>query len=200
VSVTGPDPATEISDQTTPRQPAASVAAPRALWVALGVAVSFVPFGVRPWWVGLLGAFAVVAALRAWLGRTVRPIAFAIGLLLPMVAFVGYFVVVPLIRHRLQARAFDAAAWRLANDEKDLSSTGPRSTMIDDLRSSGILEGKTRAEVEGLLGPPLRPYPGETDRLRYLVGWTGGFIDLDPMVLVIHFGPDGRVSKTSAYH
>lgn len=172
----------------------------RAVWVGLGVAVSLVPFGVRPWWVGILGAFAVVAALRAFLGRSVRPIAFAVGLLLPAVAFVGAFVVIPAIRHRLNARAFDSAAWKRANDEKDLSSTGPRPTMLDDLRSSGVLDGKTRAEVEDLLGPPLPPYPGEADRFRYLVGWRGGFMEIDPTVLVIHFGPDGRVSKTSTYH
>jgi len=154
---------------------------------------------VSPWWVGPLGALVVVVALRAWLDRAVRPLAFAIGLLLPSVLCVGFFVAVPAIQRRLHARAFDAAAWQLANDEKDISSTGPRSTMIDDLRSSGVLEGKTRAEVEGLLGPPLRRYPGETDRLRHLVGWTGGFMEIDPMVLVIHFGRDGRVSRTSLH-
>jgi hypothetical protein len=165
--------------------------------VAFGILASLLPFVVSPYWVGPLGALAVVLALRAWLGPRVRPLAFGIGLLLPTALLLGFFVAIPAIRHRLYARAFDSAAWKAAGDERDTSSTGPRRNMVDDLLASRVLIGKTRAEVEDLLGPGLvrGMNDGEPGAIRYVVGDAGGFqVTPDPDVLVVRFGPDGRVS------
>jgi hypothetical protein len=70
-------------------------------------------------------------------------------LVLVLFAVIGC-IAVPVANHILYSpKTFDAENWRAGNPRQ-------RARMVADLRWSGILPGKSRAEVIQLLGPPDR--------------------------------------------
>jgi hypothetical protein len=105
----------------------------------------------------------------------------------------------------LYGRLFDGAIW---NHPKAVSQ-GDRLRMVNDL-TFRHLRGLTREQVVGLLGPSddpsvffpeLRQYP-EWD-LVYMLGSVDPFWAIGPgvmEVLVIRFGPDGRISEYRVGH
>ena len=90
---------------------------------------------------------------------------------------------------------FDQAVW-LAGEMVAPSPEAPRLSMADGLVSSRTLIGKTRTEVEAMLGPVTK-----TDKFRQydLVYWLGasrGFMPIDSEWLVLRLDERGEVSDS----
>lgn len=89
----------------------------------------------------------------------------------------------------LPVRLFNEARW------KDPALADQRVTMVEALLLTHRLEGRTRAEVLELLGPPTETdYFANWDAV-YWLGDERGMIRIDSEWLVLRFGPDGRVSE-----
>jgi hypothetical protein len=89
-------------------------------------------------------------------------------------------------------KPFDATVWR----ERESRDNGARQQMADRLISRHSLDGRTRAEVQSMLGTP--SWPSSDSSLHYLLGRERPL--LGPLVpssncewLTIHFGKDDRV-------
>jgi len=102
-------------------------------------------------------------------------------------------------RHGLRAgsdlRAFHSAQWK-ADHSSDTRNGGPsvRQEMLGEVVTH-ILPGKTRSEIEELLGPSLvTPYFGRTKRdLIYFLGpERGSYIRIDSEWLLIWLDTQGR--------
>ena len=110
------------------------------------------------YWLPVSIALALVAAvivMRVQQGPRWRWISFAAGITLLPAAFAAIFVVAPWVESVVKTRAFDGAAWA---GDGDIDSSR-RAWMVDDLLERHPLRGRTRAEIEALLG---RPDSGET--------------------------------------
>lgn len=87
----------------------------------------------------------------------------------------------------LSQRRFDRQSWLGGNAIE-------RGSMVNDLLSSGRLLGLSRPEVRQLLGDPLAIWD---ERWTYKVApGTGIRADLWLYVLEVHFGADGKVTRT----
>jgi hypothetical protein len=87
---------------------------------------------------------------------------------------------------------FDSAVW-LQGEKAEFSSKAPRLRMADGLVRSGLLIGKTRLQIEALLGPPAQaPNPWRADMI-YWLGPERSFIRIDSEWLAIRFGEAGDV-------
>ena len=78
----------------------------------------------------------------------------------------------------------------------------PRLCMVDDLLSSGRLDGLTRKQVVDLLGPPADqnfPAGAQSCDIHYYLGPERGFIRIDSEWLFITFGDDGKVNRYWLY-
>jgi hypothetical protein len=84
---------------------------------------------------------------------------------------------------------FSVAEWRTQSASDSDASAERRRRMIRELLRCRILDGRTRAGVRSLLG-----HPGDDPRADV---WTyyiaPGSLNIDAELLVIGFGPDGRV-------
>jgi hypothetical protein len=89
---------------------------------------------------------------------------------------------------------FSTKAWaELANPRfKDAD----RACVVDDLPSSGVLRGRTRAELDSLLGPPSTGGPFSTTAFErtYYLGPERGPFGIDSQWLVIEIDSLGRVT------
>ena len=153
---------------------------------AVGTAVVLAPFAV-------LLATLPVAASRRWARRRKVPI--LLGVLLPY----GLFsCALPELARR---ERFDPAAWKSeAAKAAEYPASSHRLRQVDHLIDSGLLQGKSRAEVLALLGPDDR-----VERVRSLrvpfpdwdaAYWLGPmWIPVDDWWLVIRFDAGGRVSE-----
>lgn len=114
-----------------------------------------------------------------------------LALLLPVVGLSAF----ALWYHRHGPLApFDSAAWR-AGESPTSDQPAPRLHLADGLLRSGILIGKTQAEVLALLGPPT-----DTDYFREydLVYWLGierGTFPANSDWLVLKFDSSGKVKS-----
>jgi hypothetical protein len=89
---------------------------------------------------------------------------------------------------------FDSAAWK-ARSRDDGVMWPTRLRMADDLMASGILKGKTRAEVRALLGEDdTSLFDLSRGQISYLLGPERSPYGFDLESLVIRFGAAGRVS------
>ena len=87
--------------------------------------------------------------------------------------------------------AFDSAGWRASSDDLDVEPGGERHDAATALVRCRTLIGKSRSEVRKLLGPPVE---GDRESELHYVAPDG--LRLDDEVLVVTFGPDGRVVET----
>ena len=85
---------------------------------------------------------------------------------------------------------FDGVIWRQGEN----ASGGPRLRMADGLLQSRVLVGRTRSEVESMLGIPRKTEYFQEYDLVYRLGMERGFISIDSEWLVLRLGKDGRVS------
>lgn len=90
---------------------------------------------------------------------------------------------------------FNSEVWR-NGDNYEFSSDAPRLRMADAIIDSGVLIGKTKVEVDNMLGPQTN-----TDYFRpqykyvYWLGAERGWMSIDSEWLVLNFGSDGTVSE-----
>jgi hypothetical protein len=188
--------------------PALPVTRLRSMAFVCGVAATLTSFaaeslilevgtpGDRPGWVGAL-RIAVLAApflgavallrLRRKGHRWARWLSFGSGAASVWVLLLALFLW-PTLSERLSRRSFDAAAWRADSD----GGRGVRQRMVDDLLSSGRLDGLTRAQVLDLLGPPDSSGAGS---LEYVTGDERGFVRIDSEILVVEVGRDATVTR-----
>ena len=94
------------------------------------------------------------------------------------------------------ASPFDRTIWHQGEQGK-FSLDAPRLRMADGLIRSHILIGKTRSELEAMLGPATR-----TDKFRDygLVYWLGaerGFMSIDSEWLVIRIDKSNKAFEAS---
>jgi len=136
---------------------------------------------------------AAVIALRIRERRWRLPwLGFALGTTL------AFLIALPALPELARRRPFDAHAWRSIERGRGRD----RIRMVDHLLISGALEGKTRAQVEALLGPD------DTERGTgwgrgyfsnwgsvYWLGPERGFFSIDSEWLVLDYGASGVVSE-----
>ena len=128
-------------------------------------------------------------------------IASAVAAIVIAIPAVWYFFgdTIDNLRHR---RPFDAERWRNGADAEHDPLWPPRLCMIDDLMSSGILDGLTSNQVVELLGPPNSksfPFGAVNCDIHYIVGPERGFMRIDHEWLFITFGDNGNVSRYWLY-
>lgn len=87
---------------------------------------------------------------------------------------------------------FDVAVWR-AGETADIDDA-PRLRMADGLVKSGALLGKSRAELEAMLGRPTETSKWRDYDLVYWLGPERGFIRIDSEWLVVRFGTNGNAN------
>ena len=93
--------------------------------------------------------------------------------------------------------AFDRTVW-LAGDH-DTSMNPPRLRMADDLLAKKAIIGKTRAEIESLLGPPTRTeYFSNYDMVYWLGSERSGY-GVDSEWLVVRLS-EGRANESEIVH
>lgn len=131
-----------------------------------------------------------------------RPLQFSLRGLLRLIVYVGLTVTLWNGCQRLGQSVtpirFDSVAWKRADPIEDYRTV--RNQMIGDLLSRRLLEGRTRAQVEILLGPPLEGpldeagVDGDRWHMAYYLGMERcGWASLDDEFLVIRFDSDGEV-------
>ena len=85
---------------------------------------------------------------------------------------------------------FDRSVW-LRMDTK--SDSPPRLRMADGLLGSGVLLGKSRTEIETMLGPPASTDYFPDAGMVYWLGPERGYISIDSEWLRLDFDTAGRV-------
>ena len=162
------------------------------LGFVLGVFGSFAFFSVRGTiYLGVTAAVLVVLILFVWGASTRRlMIGFAAGWLTPLALGLGLMLWwAGALGDLFLSGDFDAAAWRAKHEASFSDRT--RLRMVEDLRQSKRLDGRTRAEVLELLGPPSSHHG---DELTWRLGPDRG-IGIDSSLLTVRFGSDGRVAR-----
>jgi hypothetical protein len=87
---------------------------------------------------------------------------------------------------------FDPDVWR-AGERAISPADAPRARIADGLVRSRSLIGKSRAEIDGLLGPETKTDKFDTYDLVYWLGPERGFVSIDSEWLVIDFDQRGSV-------
>ena len=90
--------------------------------------------------------------------------------------------------------AFDAAVWA-QGEQVPFSSDAPRLRMADGLVASGVLIGKTRMDVEAMLGPPTKTNKFKSYDLVYWLEGERGYISIDSEWLVVRFANVGTARE-----
>jgi hypothetical protein len=124
-------------------------------------------------------------------GTTARTWRWPLGVLaLVLAAPLAYLLFAAAGAEWLARQAFDPQAWRSARGAGD----PVRIRMVDDLLKSHDFRGKTKSEVEALLGPPdSTEYFSDCD-LVYWLGPERGFMSIDSEWLALRLDARGRVS------
>jgi len=142
---------------------------------------------------------ALLLAKQLLLAQRTHWFAFGLGAAMLWVLLIGYFLFAQPIAEYFKHRDFDAAAWRAAPpDFSTRRSEAARLWMVDDLVSSGVLDGNSRAEVLALLGPDDGPHGTGWLRSTWpgwdALYWLGPtFVPVDSEWLAIRYGADERV-------
>lgn len=100
------------------------------------------------------------------------------------------------------SRPFDEGLWRNWEQVEQDIMWPPRLCMIDDLLSSGKLDGLASNQVVELLGPPHStnfPFGAVDCDIHYILGPERGLIRIDHEWLFITFGEDGNINRYWLY-
>ena len=89
---------------------------------------------------------------------------------------------------------FDRTIW-LQGENAKFSSDAPRLSMADGLVSSRALLGKTRSEVEAMLGTPTQTNKFRDYHLVYWLGAERGYMSIDSEWLVVRFDKTNKASE-----
>ena len=101
------------------------------------------------------------------------------------------FTAMPPVEEFLYSRRFDSADWKKKSYDSDIMWP-TRLRMIDDLMSRRLIDGRRRAEIEDLLGPPDPEYSSETT-MSYYLGPERGLMRIDSEMLEIELDASGNV-------
>ena len=127
---------------------------------------------VRPFVIPLV----VLAALGVFLGRPI----------------LGAFYYLSGLENYVHQAHFDSTAWR--NRTLDGDPMWPtRLRMVDDLMKRHLLDGRSREQVESLLGPGRPSHQFAAGDLIYCLGPERSFFRIDSECLVIRFDTSARV-------
>ena len=83
---------------------------------------------------------------------------------------------------------FERSVWL----QSETNPESPRLRMADDLLRSEVLLGKSRAEIETMLGPPTSTDKFRDSELVYWLGPERGFISIDSEWLTLNFDQAGK--------
>ena len=83
---------------------------------------------------------------------------------------------------------FERSIWL----QGETASDSPRLRMADGLLRSEVLLGKSRAEIEAMLGPPTSTDKFRDSGLVYWLGQERGFISIDSEWLTLNFDQAGK--------
>ena len=173
--------------------------------------VPYTAFDQQPGWlkglnrsVGWLPwiAFVVVLVLRFIKGRRIRVGFYFLGTAAPMVLLLGRLSLGDSLANLVHRQKFDAESWRNQEQIEHDHMWPPRLCMVDNLMSSGRLEGLTSGQVVELLGTPHEksfPAGAKSCDIHYYLGPERGFMRIDSEWLFITFGDDGRVNRYWLY-
>ncbi|WP_020403793.1 hypothetical protein [Gracilimonas tropica] len=100
-----------------------------------------------------------------------------VGLVLSFIFLISYY----------PSKEFDQQEW--------MDEPSERYEMSEDIIESELLIGKTKKEVEKMLGPS---NDMEKDNWAYMLGFVPGIANIDPSVLLIFF-ENGKVVKVSQH-
>jgi len=110
----------------------------------------------------------------------------ATGLLVVFLLLIAFIRLGPQIEHHFSSIPFDSESWKRAEDSHD----PVRQLMVDDLLAEHELLGRSRAEIDGLLGtPPKTPFFSNYQYV-YWLGPERSFIPIDSEWLCIRFEND----------
>ena len=111
---------------------------------------------------------------------------------LTILAVVSYPVLV-MFGPDVYTTTFDAEVWKATPSE--FSHESMRLRMVDDFLASHAPVGKSRGQVEALLGPPDdTPYFDEYDMVYHLGAERAGIMSIDSEWLVFSVDDSGRVT------
>lgn len=173
--------------------------------------VPYTVFDQQPGWLKSLNrlvgwlpwiAFTVVLALRIFRSRRIRVGFYFLGTATPTVILIGLLFLGDSVANLAHRQNFDAELWRNQENIEHDAMWPPRLCMVDDLVSSGRLDGLAKDQVVQLLGPPHEknfPFGATICDIHYYLGPERGFIRIDSEWLFITFGEDGRVNRNWLY-
>ena len=113
-------------------------------------------------------------------------------------AFAFMFLRTPVESYLYSVR-FNSTAWRAHSMDHGLEWP-TRLRMIDDLMRQNLLDGKSREEVVGVLGPPDRTAKFRDWDLVYDLGPERSFIRIDSEWLLLRMDTNGRVTAARVTH
>ena len=147
-------------------------------------------------------AFAIILVLRFVKGRKIRVGFYFFGTATPTAVLIGWLVLGSAVADLVHRQKFDAELWRnQENVDRDIMWP-PRLCMVDNLMSSGRLDGLTRDEVVQLLGLPHDksfPFGAKHCDIHYYLGPDRGFFRIDSEWLFVTFGDDGKIDQYWLY-
>lgn len=148
-------------------------------------------------------AFLVVLVLRFVKGRSIRVAFYFLGTAAPMVLLmIGWLVLGDCVLNFVYRQKFNADTWRNQEQVEHDHIRPPRLRMVDNLMSSGRLDGLSRNQVVELLGPPHDksfPFGAKFCDIHYYLGPERRFPSIDSEWLFITFGDDGKVNRYWLY-
>ena len=137
----------------------------------------------------LLFIIVGILLIRGFIKKNlVMPVSMALGFFLCYAGLIGWLFLGPVITDYTSRTAFNAAEWQ--NNDKVNSKSPVRIRMVDDLLKNQPLIGKSKGEINTLLGiPPKTGYFSEFDYV-YWLGPERGFLSIDSEWLAIKFNND----------
>ncbi|MCX7427606.1 MAG: hypothetical protein NTW96_18495 [Planctomycetia bacterium] len=177
-------------------------------WMSL---VPYDAFDQQPTWLKGLGSFvgwlpwigvAVVLLVRFVKGRSIRVGFYFLGTVTPVAILIGWLCFGPLVEDRIHRQKFNLETWRDQQQGEENAMWPPRLCMVDDLMSSGKLDGLTSSQVVELLGPPHDksfPFGCTQCDIHYYLGPERGFFRIDSEWLFIALDKDGKVTRYWLY-
>jgi hypothetical protein len=149
-----------------------------------------------------VASMLVVIGLRFFRGAKVKVFSYIFGLAAPFFTMIAIISFGPTISGYIYQEDFDAVEWRAQDRSFSDPMWPPRLRMVDNLISSGRLNGLSETEVFELLGPPQEkgfPYGVAKEDTHYYLGPERGIVRMDSEWLVIRFNSEGKVEKYWIY-
>jgi len=150
-------------------------------------------------WVAFVGVLVLRSVKK---DRRIRVGFHFLGTAAPIVILLSWMLLGGHIINLIHRQDFNAELWRTQDKVEHDISWPPRLCMVDNLMSSGKLNGLTESQVVQLLGPPHdKSFPGGAKNcdIHYHLGPERGFMRIDSEWLFITFGDNGKVNRSWLY-